>query len=546
MTIFSAAVAEERVSPDRRNTAMTLLTVAVAAGIAGDVLLRGMPWGIAAPCWIAAIVAAVIAIVRRFTARPLTSLLFPASGAILASAGLAWRDSSALAAYDVLATLFFLLVLALPAHEIAIWRANISRWIAGMIFSVLDSIQGTFRLSFVDSRGSLTSSSRWRTGVALLRGVLIATPLLLLFGALLSSADAAFAQLLATVFDVDLGAIAGHIMLTLFLTAALAGYLRAFVWGAPVPQIPGLKPRGADVEITIALALVDVLFLTFVLVQFRYFFGGKATVHANAALTFSAYARSGFFQLVCVAALVIPLLLIADWMTEKATPGARLAFRAAAMLQVMLVASIMASAFDRMRLYQQQYGLTEQRVYTLVFIFWLASLPIWFCATVLRGQRERFAGGAVASALVALVALHVINPDVLIVRTNVQRAREGRHALDGNYVSSMSSDATDEAIAALPLLPPDEQGWIARSLLRYDAGYVKSDWRSWNLARAHSHEAVNQNRLRLQQLALKTPPPAATAPQVQAHAPAPAPTAVPAAAPTQKTAPVATQTPVSR
>ena len=48
----------------------------------------------------------------------------------------------------------------------------------------------------------------------------------------------------------------------------------------------------------------------------------------------------------------------------------------------------MASAFERMRLYEMEFGLSEQRLYPTAFMGWLAAVLIWFCLTVLRGQRE--------------------------------------------------------------------------------------------------------------------------------------------------------------
>src|SRR5262245_66193217 len=101
------------------------------------------------------------------------------------------------------------------------------------------------------------------------------------------------------------------------------------------------------------------------------------------------------------------------------------------------------SALQRMRLYQREYGLTELRVYTTVFMLWLAVLFLWFIATVLRGQREYFAFGAVMTGFLAIGALLAINPDRLITRVNVEQALAGRN-LDDMYIGSLSADAVPE------------------------------------------------------------------------------------------------------
>src|SRR5690606_9407582 len=92
---------------------------------------------------------------------------------------------------------------------------------------------------------------------------------------------------------------------------------------------------------------------------------------------------------------------------------------------------VMASALQRLSLYVQEYGLTELRLYSAAFMLWLAFLFVWFLATVVRGARDRFAAGALAGGLAVLLVLHAVNPDALIARTNLARAREsGRFDVD--------------------------------------------------------------------------------------------------------------------
>src|SRR5207248_10267848 len=103
-------------------------------------------------------------------------------------------------------------------------------------------------------------------------------------------------------------------------------------------------------EVAAALAVVDLLFLAFVLVQLRYLFGGQGLVETRVHLTYAQYARHGFFELVAVALLVLPLLLGADYLTRGAERRARLV-RMLSVALVALVLVVMASALQRMRLY---------------------------------------------------------------------------------------------------------------------------------------------------------------------------------------------------
>ena len=116
---------------------------------------------------------------------------------------------------------------------------------------------------------------------------------------------------------------------------------------------------------------------------------------------------------------------------------------------LVLLCVVMVSALQRMRLYQREYGLTELRVYMTGTMIWLAVVFVWAAATVLRGRRQLFAVGALVSGFAAIFAVHVINPDALIARTNLDRPK-----LDLPYLTNLSDDATPELVEALPTLDP--------------------------------------------------------------------------------------------
>ena len=94
-----------------------------------------------------------------------------------------------------------------------------------------------------------------------------------------------------------------------------------------------------------------------------------------------------------------------------------------------------------------------------------------------------------------VVALHVVNPDDMIVRANLAHAGKGR-AFDAEYAASLSADAVPALTAALPSLPLTVQGTLAVHLLPlWSQG--TGDWRSWSLGRAQAFRAVQSNRVDL-------------------------------------------------
>jgi hypothetical protein len=252
------------------------------------------------------------------------------------------------------------------------------------------------------------------------------------------------------------------------------------------------------------MASLNLLFLTFLIVQSRYIFGGDELIAARTGLTYAEYARQGFFQLVVVGALALSVLLIADWMDREAGPKGRRVFRMQAVVLVGLVYVVLVVAVGRMRLYQQAYGLTELRVYTMAFMMWLAVVLAWFVATVLRGHRDRFAFGVVVVAMAFVFGLHVFNPDAHIVRSNVRRSTP-ECPFDAAYAGTLSADAIPAIMKALPSLDRS-----ARDAVLSRAGAkTETTWRTWGWSRHRARQSLaGVEDAALSAGALKAPTPA--------------------------------------
>jgi hypothetical protein len=160
----------------------------------------------------------------------------------------------------------------------------------------------------------------------------------------------------------------------------------------------------------------------------------------------------------------------------------------------LLVLVVMASALQRMRLYEQTYGLTELRLYATGIIIWLGAVFVWFALTVLRGRRHLFAAGTLVLGLAASLAMNVLSPDRLIARTNLDRPK-----VDVHYVANLSDDAVPTLVARLPSLPPTLRRSLARELLARPV--PSSDWRSWNASRARARTVLREHRGELQRYA---------------------------------------------
>ncbi|TAK31635.1 MAG: DUF4173 domain-containing protein [Chloroflexota bacterium] len=482
-----------------------IIGIALVLGIIADSLLRTMPWGLNVALWTGFLALGILLVAHWQNIGLVGGGLWTVLPAILFAGAFAWRDSQTLGLLNFLALLATLTLVALRLRSGQIFAMTITGLVTNALMVGVSALLGTSALVFATIRWQeVPRTGLAGHGLAIARGLAITVPLVIVFGSLFMQADAAFDGLVNRIFQFDLLDLLGHLTLIVALTWCAGGYLWLMLIehrradGVTIP-IPGFQSLGA-VEVSIVLGTLNALFLAFVLVQFRYFFGGAELVEASITLTYAEYARRGFFELVTVAALVLPLLLTMDWLARKENPRHLHIFRLLVALLVGLVFVIIVSAFQRMRLYQAEFGLTELRLYTTAFMIWIAVVFLWFLGTVWRGKRERFVFGMVMAGFLAIALLNWINPDELIVHTNVGRASAER-PLDAQYVAVLSADAVPALLEALPSIPEEDRQAIARNIQERWANAANPDWRTWNWGRVQARAASEAKQLLLSDIA---------------------------------------------
>lgn len=259
--------------------------------------------------------------------------------------------------------------------------------------------------------------------------------------------------------------------------------------------VPSVFTFGS-IETVVVIGLLDLLFLTFVIIQVPYLFGGMDLVQSTPDFKLADYARRGFGELVAVAALVLPILLLSHWLLRRETGLPEKLFRILAGIQIALLFVIMASAVQRLVLLTGElgYGLTTVRFYPMVVMTWLAVVFGWFALTVLRGARKHFAWGALWSAIVILGATNLMNPDGFIVSTNVSLMNLGRE-FDGRYNAGLSADAIPSVLSALPYMPAEDQCQVKLTLKGHQIRRpeIADDLRSFNLSRWRALGSLEAN-----------------------------------------------------
>jgi hypothetical protein len=220
-------------------------------------------------------------------------------------------------------------------------------------------------------------------------------------------------------------------------------------------------------------------------------------------MTYAEYARRGFFELLAVACLSLGLLCGLAVVTPRVEIRQRRAFGAACAAMIALVLGLLASAFQRMLLYEQAYGYTELRVYTHSFMIWLALVLGLFLLALLREKPQLFTFGGFASALIYLAVLNIANPDAVIVRENIGRlsapqaqASRADEQVDAEYLTRLSADATPALVAALPQLDDASRQVVMQALAQQYQQLAtqqhENGWPSWHVGRATAAWAIER------------------------------------------------------
>jgi hypothetical protein len=480
---------------------LAVLCAAAVLGVLGDGLLRSTPWGLNVTLLTLAIAIAIAVLDREYAgvSRPFVVRL--AVPAVAFAACVAWRDSTTLKTLNVLGVVLILILMTLQYDWARMRAATLTHYVVGTAVASFNVALGLVLLVIGDVKWRDIKTDGWSsTTLAVIRGGIIAVPIVLVFGALLVSADVAFENLVSSVFAFDVENVFGHIVLATFLAWVACGFLRSIFFEPPadlsgVPR-PSFIALGF-VEVAVVLVALDLLFATFVAVQVPYLFGGETYARVTTGLTFAQYYRRGFFELVAVAALVLPLQLGLHWLLRKDNPNSERWFRVLAGVQIALVAIIMLSAVQRLRVYIAGYGLTELRLYTTAFLVWVGIVFVWFALSVLRGRRELFATGAMISAFAVAFALNALNPDALIVRSNLARST-GDGTFDAYYATSLSADAIPTLVEALPSLGYHDRCNVARDLKQKWDGTQQTDIRTWSMSRWLALRSLAAHREALQ------------------------------------------------
>lgn len=287
----------------------------------------------------------------------------------------------------------------------------------GLVYNLINHVAGNTFSHFGQTwRGLLFSGQRKTFGKALI-GVLCAAPVAAAAVALLVKADGAFEAMTAALLENS------FLLIVKIVLGVLAGvFVVSYAMGLRKTEPESQKdPAPGRLDVTYAAAFTAVLcvcYCFYLFSQLAYFFDAfKGMLPEGYEISFSDYARQGFFELCWIAALncavVFAVLLLARPKNGRLHP----ALKGTCTFICLFTLVVIATAVAKMALYISEYGMTRLRVGTGVFMCLIVAV---FVALTLRVflPKVRVLRVALIGAACAVLLLGTGNYNAFIARYN--------------------------------------------------------------------------------------------------------------------------------
>lgn len=469
--------------------------VSLVLGLLFDYFFYGKVPGISFPLYVVLIIVGLLAMASFFKKKINKEVLWLLAPLVFFSAMVFIRSSEMLTFLNIAASLLLLLVIAKISFGEKVKNFLIEDYIK-IFFLPIKFIRSLFQtLSdlFLSFRAKKDQKVFWQV----VRGILMAIPVLFVFLLLFSSADLIFQKYVSDLININIEPeIIFRSILVLIATLVYIGaysYLFRKQENRIAAQQNSKSHSIGRIESSILLGSVNVLFFIFILVQLTYLFGGEGNISAQ-GFTYAEYARRGFFELITVAVISLLLLLFTEKYITKKETNHVIGFKVLSTALVVQVILIMTSAFTRLSLYEEAYGFTDQRLFSHAFIILLAVVFCLLLYKIYKDKGEKmFAFRVFISIILFLAVMNFLNPDVFIARRNIERfAVTGK--LDARYLGRLSSDAIPDTIKILDISDEDLRNSFARGLYwraqDINSSYF-SKWQSLNISRMKAKKILD-------------------------------------------------------
>lgn len=482
---------------------LKLAAVALLFGIGFDVLFYDKPLGISYPLFVLSMLVYFVRCLPARIAVKADFRMFLLASVILLSMTFALFNNPVLralnmAAVPVLAVLFAEQAAGLHSAGSPWGLQRIAAALRRLLVRSISAMPVGLRIPARHLR-QRTDAGRFQPVFKIAIGLLLSLPLVILAGALLSSADKLFQQTLQQVPDWFRDVPLGEIVYRILIIVIVACYIFGLIWsfrkdvekGAQREEISrqnGTRFLPAIDPIITATVLISVnaVYVLFAVVQFAYLFGGGQGLLPD-GMTYAEYARRGFGEVTFVSVINFGLMLVTLFITPAGGHLAGKLVRPVLGLLTANTAVMLISAYVRLDMYEAAYGYTYTRFFVNSFLLWLGSMLIVMLLKIIRPGKELFRTAFIVTVS-AYLLLNYVNVDAVIAGQNIQRYHaSGR--IDWNYLNGLSYDA----VPSLMKLSTDKEGaiYLKQGFARKKEQLTnEASWPSFNVAKYRAKRII--------------------------------------------------------
>ena len=353
-----------------------------------------------------------------------------------------WRTEEVVWISAIVLAIFLLLTMLLSYKKPYLIEGTILGGILRFLLTIVNGFKG-IGATFQSVKNGSEKGKRKRVLISVLVGLLLSLPWVLIFLSLFSSADAVFQNRLEQIFEIISLEFILRIFGNLFWLVAFSVLLFGYFSNLKTEETKIKKPTVlGNIETLIVLGIVVLIFFSFIMVQFRYFFAGEMVINID-GYTYAEYVRRGTTELIFASVLAIAMVQLLKFFKKESSPTANKIFKTLYGVLIAEIGIVLVSAFQRLRLLENTYGVTSTRLIGHVFMITMAIFLIVLFLDELFSKKNHLLLLMSTWAVVFVFTIAIINMPATAVQTN--QMVHGDAGVDWYYLRSLP----DEGVPAL-------------------------------------------------------------------------------------------------
>ena len=343
---------------------------------------------------------------------------------------------------------FNIFILPIVFVLIYMFSTNGNNWLKNIVRGFL-----TFFLSFemfdqLVKKLSAKSTGKFKNLVSVFIGILVVTFILLIVFPLLINSDIVFKSMIRNFTDnffknFNWSEIVFRIIFFVFATFYMFGFILENFKKRKTETEKEEKEKKIFNNISVITFLIplNIIYVIFSYVQIKYLFLNMGQLPK--ALTYSDYARQGFFQLLAISIINYIIILVIN---NRVKRNVVINFFIGILIASDFI--MIASSFYRMNLYQMTYGYSRLRILVYIVLILEIVLTILLIYTLFKKNFKLFKWTIIVS-LVFYTGSCLLPIDAIIAKNNVDMLLNGQiqiEEFDYDYFYQISNDANRQLL----------------------------------------------------------------------------------------------------